>query len=100
MIQVLTYQRGWKDAEHWGVYGPVELGSLDLHPELQQMQPTGRLGSEQGDEGRKRALEAATVARAEGGDWGGIAQSLRESPGAGPRMQPAERALVERARTL
>ncbi len=56
------------------------------------MLPTGV--DEQGDEGRRRALEAATVARAEGGDWSSIAQYLRESPSAGP-LRPEELQIVD-----
>ena len=81
-IQVLQLEGGHKDAEHWGPYGHRPMGPRNLPPQLKQMQPTGL--DEQGDEGRRRALEAATVARAEGGDWSSIAQYLRESPAAGP----------------
>jgi hypothetical protein len=71
------------------------MGPRDLPPQLKQMQPTGQ-GDEQGDEGRRRALEAATVARAEDDDWSSIAQSLRESPGAvGPLRSEERRMAVE-----
>ncbi len=87
---------GIKDAEHWGPYGPQYLDPRDLPPRLKQMQPTGL--DEQVDEGRRRALEAATVARAEGQDWSSIAQYLRESPVSGP-LCPEERLMAERMRT-
>jgi hypothetical protein len=90
-------QGGHKDAEHWGPYGPISLGPRDLPPQLKQMQPTGM--DAQGDEGRRQALEAATVARAEGGDWSSIAQYLRESPAAGPLRQE-ERQMAERMSSI
>ncbi len=95
-LHILLLQGGYKDAEHWGPYGPLLLRFRDLPPQLQQMQPTGL--DEQGDEGRRQALEAATVARAEGGDWSSIAQYLRESPAAGLRQE--ERKIVEMTRDM
>jgi hypothetical protein len=92
-IKLRKLEGGLKDAEHWGVYGPQKLGLTDLPPQLRQMQPTGLVG-EQSDEGRRRALEAATVARAEGEDWGSIAQHLRESPGEVLKLRPEERLRV------
>jgi hypothetical protein len=89
---MMQLQGGYKDAEHWGPYGFQCLGPRDLPPQLKQMQPTGL--DEQGDEGRRRALEAATVARAEGGDWSSIAQYLRESPAAG-LLRTEERQLAD-----
>jgi hypothetical protein len=96
---VLKSQGGYKDAEHWGKYGAQMLGDRNLPPQLKQMQPTGRR-DEQGDEGRRRALEAATVARAEGDDWGSIAQSLRESPGAVGPLRSEERRQAEELHTI
>jgi hypothetical protein len=90
----MKLEGGIKDADHWGVYGPRTMSSRGLPPQLKQMQPTGRR-EEQGDEGRRRALEAATVARAEGDDWGSIAQSLRESPGAAGPLSSEERRQAE-----
>ncbi len=84
--------KGHKDAEHWGPYGPEILSLRELPSQIKQMQPTGV--DAHGDEGRMQALEAATVARAEGDDLGSIAQYLRESPAAGP-LRPEERRLIE-----
>jgi hypothetical protein len=92
MIRLMKLQGGDLDAKHWGLYGHQYLYSRDLPPQLKQMQPSGV--DAQGDEGRLRALEAATVARAEGGDWSSIARYLRESPAAGP-LRPEERRKVE-----
>jgi hypothetical protein len=98
---MMKLEGGWKDADHWGVYGPQKASRRDLPPQLKQMQPTGRR-DEQGDEGRRRALEAATVARAEGDDWSIIAQHLRESPGAaaGPVLRAKERQVVEKLNAM
>jgi hypothetical protein len=93
----LQLEGGFKDAEHWGPYGPEAVRFRELPPQLKQMQPTGTQ-DEQGDEGRRRALEAATVARAEGGDWSSISRYLRESPAAGP-MRPEQRRLAEELRS-
>jgi hypothetical protein len=88
----MKLQGGLMDAEHWGPYGVWFSEARDLPPQIKQMQPTGL--DALGDEGRKRALEAATVARAEGRDWSSIAQYLRESPAPGP-LRPEERRKAE-----
>jgi hypothetical protein len=88
------------DADHFdvdpGQFGIMTLdnmGQRGLPPLLRQMQPTGM--DAHGDEGRRQALEAATVARAEGEDWSSIAQYLRESPPAGS-LSSEERQVAER----
>jgi hypothetical protein len=96
-IRGLQEAEGWRHAEHWGPYGPELLGFRELPSQIKQMQPTGV--DTQGDEGRLQALEAATVARAEGDDWGSIAQYLRESPAAGP-LRPEERRMVKESQKV
>ncbi len=96
-IRAIRLDGGIKGVESWGPFGPLPVSSRNLPPQLKQMQPTGT-HDEQGDEGRLRALEAATVARAEGGDWGSFVQYLRESPAAGP-LNSEERFRLEGLRS-